>query len=118
MAETKTKPAASSKASGAKKAEGRKFTPRKPLAAKDEKRLASVTKAFEGESAIILKRSEEYARKVLKHAAGLRATPAPRPVEMSVEQIAKVHEILGIADPKVEAAKEKNGAKPIAGEPA
>ncbi len=78
------------------KAEGRHFTPRKPLAKKDEAKLKAVSEAFADASAEALAWAERYGRKVLKHAAGLRATPAPIPPQLGAESAAKVREILGI----------------------
>jgi hypothetical protein len=92
---------------------GRKFTPRKPLAAKDEKRLAAVDAAFETAKEDQKIWARRYGTKVLKHAAGLRATPAPIPPELGEKNAAKVREVLGIVDAPKE-AKTNSKAKATA----
>ncbi len=81
-----------------KSGSGRKFTPRKPLAAKDEKKLASVDAAFESSKEETKVWARRYGAKVLKHAAGLRATPAPIPPELGEKNATKVREILGVKE--------------------
>lgn len=97
------------------KTEGRHFTPRKALAKKDESKLAAVTEAFANDTPEVISWTERYGRKVLKHQAGLRATPAPIPPEIGPEKAAKVRELLGVVDaPPASEASENGGSEATA----
>jgi hypothetical protein len=79
---------------------------RKPLAAKDEKTLASVVETYPDKPW-----AERYARKVLKVQAGLRTTPAPVPPQLGKEKASAIDVLLGYERPKRETKPKKAAAK-------
>lgn len=89
-------------------ASGRKYTKRQELPEAEEAKLATVSEAFDGHEK--QKEAVAYGRKVLKVAAGLRATAPPQGV-LDEASVARIYELLGVERPsKATAAPAEDAA--------